>query len=174
MKTDALAVANYFIELARKEAKPIYLLGLVKRVYIAHGFSLAIQDKSLLDPRFDKAEAWKYGPVIPSVYHSFKNYRTHKIEKPIENLTIDSLGEVKWVMPKLIEERDKQIVKIVWNRYKNYSDSQLVTLLHRPGTPWDVCYEPDKNNEIPDGFTKRYYEKLVKAIVERKKDSDEN
>lgn len=174
MKTDALAVANYFIELAQRDSKPIHLLGLVKRVYIAHGFSLAIQDKSLLDSRFDRVEAWRYGPVIPSVYHSFKNYRTNKIEKPIENLTIDSFGNEQWVMPKLTDERDKQIVEIVWNRYKNYTDSQLVTILHRAGTPWDICYEPDKNNEIPDGFTKRYYEKLVKAIVERKKRIDAN
>ena len=50
MKDNALAVANYFVELAQKESKPITLLGLVKRVYIAHGFSLAIFHKSLLDP----------------------------------------------------------------------------------------------------------------------------
>lgn len=66
MKTNALSVANYFIELAHKEGKPIHLLGLVKRVYIAHGFALALLHRGLLDPRFDKVEAWRYGAVIPS------------------------------------------------------------------------------------------------------------
>lgn len=42
MKDNALSVANYFIDLANKENKPITQLGLMKRVYIAHGFSLAI------------------------------------------------------------------------------------------------------------------------------------
>ena len=51
----------------------------MKRVYIAHGFSLAINKESLLDKRFDKVEAWKYGPVIPSVYHSFKQYKADPI-----------------------------------------------------------------------------------------------
>lgn len=42
MRTNALSVANYFIELAQNEKKDIHLLGLVKRVYIAHGFALAL------------------------------------------------------------------------------------------------------------------------------------
>lgn len=67
MKDNALSVANYFIDLAKKENKNLTQLGLMKRVYIAHGFSLAINKESLLDKRFDKVEAWKYGPVIPSV-----------------------------------------------------------------------------------------------------------
>ena len=75
MKDNALSVANYLIDLAKKENKNLTQLGLMKRVYIAHGFSLAINKESLLDNRFDKVEAWKYGPVIPSVYHSFKQYK---------------------------------------------------------------------------------------------------
>lgn len=81
MKTNALSVANYFIDLAQKDNKPIHLLGLVKRVYIAHGFALALLGRELLDSRFDKVEAWRYGPVIPSVYHSFKQYRTKEIKE---------------------------------------------------------------------------------------------
>ena len=82
MNINALSVANYFLELAHKENRPIHLLGLVKRVYIAHGFSLAMLDKPLIDPRFDPVEAWKYGPVIPSVYHSFKQYKASPITEP--------------------------------------------------------------------------------------------
>ena len=72
MKDNALSVANYFIELANKDHKDIKLLGLIKRVYIAHGFSLAIFHKPLLDNRFDKVEAWKYGPVM--LYMMFPTY----------------------------------------------------------------------------------------------------
>ena len=37
MNMNALSVANYFIELAHKEGRHITQLGLMKRVYIAHG-----------------------------------------------------------------------------------------------------------------------------------------
>ena len=53
MKDNALSVANYLIDLAKKENKNLTQLGLMKRVYIAHGFSLAINKESLLDNRFD-------------------------------------------------------------------------------------------------------------------------
>lgn len=101
MKENALAVANYFVELAEKEGKPITLLGLVKRVYIAHGFSLALFHKSLLDPRFDKVEAWRYGPVIPSVYHSFKQNRANPItEKTVVMNWNDKTGMPEFHTPR--------------------------------------------------------------------------
>lgn len=55
---------------------------------------------------------------------------------------------------------------MVWDRYLDYTDRQLVALTHREGTPWGICFEPNMNKEIPDSFTKMYYEKLVKIIVD--------
>lgn len=74
MKPDALAVANYLLELAKEKGMKLQPLKLMKLVYIAHGYMLALCNRSALNPRFDRVEAWKYGPVIPSVYHSFKSY----------------------------------------------------------------------------------------------------
>ena len=81
MKPDALAVANYLIQLAKEKGIDLQPLKLMKLVYIAHGFMLALFDRSALNPRFDRVEAWKYGPVIPSVYHSFKCYGKDNIDK---------------------------------------------------------------------------------------------
>lgn len=164
MKDNALAVANYFIELAQKEGRPITLLGLIKRVYIAHGFSLAIFHKSLLDPRFDRVEAWRYGPVIPCVYHSFKQFKANAIK---EKTIVMNWNEEKCLpefhTPELIDEDAKKIVQMVWKRYAGMSDSQLVTLTHKKGSPWDVCYIEGRNNEIPDSITELYYWKVVEA-----------
>ena len=168
MKTNALSVANYFIELAARDHKPIHLLGLVKRVYIAHGFALALLGRGLLDERFDRVEAWKYGPVIPSVYHSFKQYRKNSITEPTVMLHQDVFGVFDFIIPKLTDEKEKNIVEMVWKRYLNYTDSQLVALTHRDGTPWGACYEEGKNNEISDGLTKRFYSKLVNIVVNEK------
>lgn len=121
MKDNALAVANYFIDLARKENRGLTQLGLMKRVYIAHGFSLAINKTSLLDNRFDKVEAWKYGPVIPSVYHSFKQYRSEPIT---EKAVVMEWDEKNYSMifpePTLQSEDARKIVEMVWMRYHEF------------------------------------------------------
>ena len=166
MKTNALSVANYFIDLAKRSNTPITQLGLMKRVYIAYGFCLAMLDKSILDERFDRVEAWKYGPVIPSVYHSFKQYK----DKPITGKTVimewdEQKGLAHYVTPELEDKEAKKIVEFVWNRYKGFSESEMVSLTHKDGTPWALCYVPNMNAVIPDSFTKLYYQKLIRNIL---------
>ena len=76
MKNNAIAIANYFIDKAnsvQRQENDLTLLRLVKYVYIAYGFALAILKKKIIDERFDKVEAWKYGPVIPSVISGVSN-----------------------------------------------------------------------------------------------------
>lgn len=159
MRVNATAVANEFVELARRDNKELHLLGLTKRVYLAHAFSLALHGRSLLDDRFDKCvEAWKLGPVIPSVYQSFKHYRNGAITDK-ESVLLDD-GRT-FVEPSLDNEGDKAVVEMVWVRYGRYTDSELVTLLHRKGTPWRAFYVPGMNNPIPDKYTKLYYEGIV-------------
>ncbi len=166
MKDNALAVANHFIDLAKKEGKTLTQLGLIKRVYIAHGFSLAINNKSLLDERFDKVEAWKYGPVIPSVYHSFKQYKTNPItDKAVVMEWDEKSGHMSFPEPELQDEDSQKVVEMVWKRYHEFSDSEMVNLTHRPGTPWAVCYVQGQNCPIPDEITAMYYELLIKNIV---------
>lgn len=162
MKTNALSVANLFVDLAAKDNTPIHLLGLVKRVYIAHGFALAMLHRGLTDPRFDKVEAWKYGPVIPSVYHSFKQYKAQSITE--KTVVMEWNNEEKapvFVAPEVTNREDRQIVEMVWKRYKNYTDSQLVDLTHQKSTPWDLCFIEGQNAEIPDELTEFYYRRIV-------------
>lgn len=166
MKDNALAVANYFIELAQNDGRQITQLGLMKRVYIAHGFSLAINNKSLLDPRFDIVEAWKYGPVIPCVYHSFKQYRANPIaEKTIIMEWDEHDQEPRFHEPELSDESARKIVRMVWARYAGMSDSEMVSLTHKPGTPWAMCYVEGLNKQIPDEVTALYYKKLVDYVA---------
>jgi len=172
MRTNALSVANYLVDRSLSEKRPMTQLGLMKRVYAAHGFSLALINVSLLDPRFDEVQAWKYGPVIPSVYHSFKCFK----DKPIDSKTIvvewdgTSRREI-YEEPKLTDMRAKAIVDMVWERYKDYSDTEMVDLMHKEGTPWALCYKEGMNNEIPDSYTRLYYSKFVDNVVNSSKKS---
>jgi uncharacterized phage-associated protein len=158
MKSNALAIANYFVNMANKCGVEIHLLGLVKRVYITHGFMLALCDRSAIDPRFDSVEAWRLGPVIPSVYHSFKHNGRAAITAP-SIIVVDNDLSVE--VPFLADEQVKETANFVWKRYSDVSDMKMVELLHRKGTPWGYFYKVGQNNTIPDSVTKEFYVKLL-------------
>ena len=161
MRLNAISLANYFVTLAKSNNVDLKQFGLIKRVYIAHGFSLAILERSVLDPRFDTVEAWKYGPVIPSVYHSFKHNQGNPITEPSIIVTFDAPDNFGYEIPELTDMSIKKIADMVWNRYLGIKDSEMIELTHRPGTPWALCYEEGKSNSIPDYLTKAYYSKLI-------------
>ena len=166
MKTNALGVANYLLELAKKQNIDVEPLKLMKLVYIAHGYMLALFNRSALDERFDWVEAWKYGPVIPSVYHSFKSYGKEKIDKPttIFAPTADGLNfEIKTPM---LEDPDLQrACQAAFNNFGQYTGVELVEMLHIKGTPWQRCYKEGKNRKIPDNLTKLFFQNLTREIV---------
>ena len=173
MKESSLSIANYLIELADKDKSTITPLRLMKLVYIAHGFMLALLNRSLLNPRFDTVEAWKYGPVIPSVYHSFKIYGKSPITKKTTVFIFeeDTDGDnIEIVTPELIDANARRICELVFHRYKNFSDWDLVRFLHKEQSPWGLVYKDGENNVIPDLYTKVYFKKLVDSLLENSKD----
>lgn len=169
MKDSALSIANYFIDLAHSKGNEIKPLRLMKLVYIAHGYMLAMLDRTSLNPRFDKVEAWKYGPVIPSVYHSFKIYGNSPIMKKTTIFTdeTDKSGNVivDIIEPELKDAEARNICDFVYNRYSRFSDWQLVSFLHKPQSPWGIVYQEGLNKEIPDLYTKIYFKKILSSLI---------
>ncbi|MDR0560921.1 MAG: DUF4065 domain-containing protein [Prevotellaceae bacterium] len=167
MQTNAIATANCLIDIAESDGKKLKQFGLIKRVYIVHGFALILfenKGKGALDPRFDTVEAWKHGPVIPSVYHSFKHFGDSPVEKSFIVEDVDKNGSLKYVTPMLSDPDIVEACRIVWKRYINYNDFEIIRLLHREGTPWSLCYREGENRQIPDIYTKAYYRKLITRL----------
>ena len=171
VKDSALSAANYFIDLSLSQGIPLKPLKLMKLVYIAHGFMLASSGRTFLDSRFDRVEAWKYGPVIPSVYHSFKQYGNTPIDKKTVVFVSEDAdnGNADIQTPLLNDEYAKRVCNFVWKRYKRFSDSDLVYVLHGAGTAWAKVYEDGKNNIIPDEMTRLYYRGLIRVLNEEAK-----
>jgi uncharacterized phage-associated protein len=48
MKVNTIQMANFFIDLAQQDKIDVRQFGLMKRVYVTHGFSLAILERSAL------------------------------------------------------------------------------------------------------------------------------
>lgn len=169
MENYALAIANYFIDLAHSDDNPIRPLKLMKLVYIAHGYILALLDKPTDGAKLEKVEAWQYGPVFPSVYYSFKQYGGKPIDEKTTIWDFDKLtsGEDCFHTPTLTSEEEKKVCEFVWRNYGKFSDSELVSKLHMDGTPWKECYKQGMNVVIPDKATKRYYTLVAQNISKR-------
>lgn len=125
---NAEEVAKYFIYLASlslpgNEREGISNLKLQKILYFAQAYFLVKQKRPLFR---NKIEAWAYGPVIPSVYRTYKKHGSNAI---ISRSDGSSLTEV-----------DKEILKIVWNAFGGYSAGRLVEISHSH-TPWKEAYE---------------------------------
>ncbi|MCG8579292.1 MAG: DUF4065 domain-containing protein [Bacteroidales bacterium] len=160
MKTCSQAVANKLLDLAAEANKEVSQLKLMKLVYLVHGFSLAINNKSALNPHYDTIEAWKFGPVIPGLYHEFKHFGTAPITK--KATFIDDTFEVKEA-----ELTDHDIVRAceyVWRSYGHLSSDQLVDFTHAPGSPWSKVANLGYNQIIPDSDTKAYFKILVNIV----------
>lgn len=125
---DVRVVANRFLELAERDHVFLTPLKLQKLVYLAHGWSLVLRGKPLINQRI---EAWRYGPVIPTLYHEFKEFRGSAIQRKAN--TTDELQPLSTEATRLIDA--------VWGKYKSYSATQLSALTHEPGSAWDLTIQ---------------------------------
>ncbi len=141
-------------------------------MYIAHGWHLAHHDEPLVGDEY--AEAWKYGPVYSSLYHEFK----YRGGLPILELATDFDDGLKRFVPK-IQKDDKQTPKLldkIWEKYGGASGTQLSTLCHLPGTPWDKAWqkaEGRKNAHIDENDIREYYLAKKKINQDRKRQQND-
>ncbi len=150
--TSAKDVALLLIDLANsgEESDPLTNLRLQKLLYYVQGWSLALRSKPAFD---DRIEAWPLGPVVPTVYHSFKHHEREAIPH-------DSTRDIEI----RLDEDDSRFISEVWSTYQDYSASKLVRMTHQPGTPWDEArlgYAPGEkcHVEITKDSMKVFFDK---------------
>jgi uncharacterized phage-associated protein len=134
---------------------------LVKLVYISHGWYIGITGNPLID---ENPEAWKYGPVIPRIYHHFKPFG----RSPIKIKAFPSDPD------KILPEEIKSFLRKIWDTYGGLSGIELSSLTHQTGTPWFQVWQgylqrqaSNKTNfgvvsgQIPGNLIKDYYKKKL-------------
>jgi uncharacterized phage-associated protein len=146
----ATTVANRFIELAAEHDQQLTPMKLIKLVYIAHGWTLSLLGHGLVA---EPVEAWRYGPVVPSLYQRVKGYGRGAIRGRLPNTIFDrNTG---------ISPEDDSIIVQVFEKYGRLSGVQLSHLTHRVGTPWHTVYQPGEYGvEIPDQVIKSHYDTM--------------
>ena len=146
-------IANYFINKGKYDN---YTLN--KLVYIAKGFALATFDDSLFE---EEVEAWKYGPVISSLYHEFKRFK----DQPIDELSINfSESKKEATIPEVSSEDTVilQILQFVNSKYGKKTRQEFENLTHHDGSPWKEYYEIGKMFiKIPNHEIKKHFKALL-------------
>lgn len=143
-------IANKFIELGVAMGSPITPMQAQKLTYIAHGISLGHRDMALLN---EPVCAWRYGPVVPSLYHCLKHNGSAVVTNKVADFS-------PITQPQDIELYANQVVKLVFDTYARYSGEDLSTFTHREGTPWSKTYHAGKTI-IDDHMIADYYKRLM-------------
>ena len=147
-------IANYFLEKADAEGIPMSQLKLMKMVYIAYGWYIALTDKPLFD---EPIEAWQHGPVIESLYHEFKHFKNRPIDELALEIDMDTFEVVTPRVPD--EDAEAQLIlSKVWVSYKRFKAWALRNKTHEKGGPWDKVYKKDvRGIELSNNDIKNHY-----------------
>ncbi|MFM7345764.1 MAG: Panacea domain-containing protein [Tagaea sp.] len=158
--TDTIREAtDHLIVLGHRSGKPPTPLDIQKMLYFVEGVHLALVNTPLFDEDF---QAWKFGPVLPSVYRRFKRFGESKITLEVID-TKENGG---------LSESVVSIINMVYDIFSKFQPHELVGLTHLPDTPWDATRKetgardgensekPISTDKIAEWFKKRWIEAI--------------
>lgn len=168
MPYEAKAVANEFLKLAEWEHKKLTPMQLIKLVYFAHGWHLALTGEPLIN---ENVEAWRYGPVIPSLYHEFKVFGNEPITRKAtvgEWITFDKKVNLALNEPGIPEGTyAHNLIKRVWDVHKHLSAIQLSNMTHEPDSPWTTTEGKEiKGTDIANEKIRDYFLRIAGRSVQ--------
>lgn len=148
-----LAVANAVLDEARVQGKSLTIMQLLKLVYIAHGWSLALLRAPLVD---EEPEAWQHGPVFPSIYREFRRFGSQPI-------VANSIAEFGIESTPKLSDQQRAVIHSVVQSYGDMHAFSLSRITHEPGTPWSQIYRNGlgSSDEIPNAIIAEHYTKLA-------------
>ena len=155
----ANAIANYILDKADKSGPSITPMKITKLVYLAHGWFLGFHKQPLI---IEDVQAWRFGPVIPPVYHAFKRFGADQIPSSgrAREFDLDN-GDFSKCSAE-IESHAKNLIHKVVDVYGVLSAFQLSDITHREGTPWSGVYiDGARDTVIPNLIIQNHYEKII-------------
>lgn len=156
---DELKVANGILGRCWDNDIEVTQLQLQKLAFIAHGWHLAVFGNPLVPG--EPFRAWKFGPVLPSLYDEFRECGAQPI------------GRFGWMYGEDGPEEPffhplddaSETLDFVVAQYGKYNGPELVNLTHRPGTPWhDITHGGRSvgfDKTINDQLIKNHYKRLL-------------
>lgn len=130
-------IARWFIAWAEAEDADLSNLKLQKLLYYAQGHYLGMTGRPLFD---DDLQAWAHGPVVPSVYRSFKSAGAGPIDPNQvlpDDFDWDAYADVQQHLMK------------VWNTYGAMAAWSLRNRTHRE-SPWVTTFDSSERGAVID------------------------
>lgn len=121
-------IANTILMLSFEEGIPVTPMKLQKLVYCVYKRALQETDEKLFSEPF---EAWKYGPVLPSIYYEFSSFQSSAINKFARSAN----GEVE-IVDLSFSSPAANAINYIWDKYKNFSGVELSRFTHMSDTAW--------------------------------------
>ncbi|WP_429941967.1 Panacea domain-containing protein [Achromobacter xylosoxidans] len=148
MSIQSLQLGGEIVRRAHAKGHNVSNLSLQKLAYFCHGWNLALFNKPLVTEQF---EAWKFGPVLPSLYHSFKPFGSSAI--PANHTFLETIPRIDG------ESLEASLIDRIVDVYGGFSSFQLVELSHRADGPWYPVYHDDStvNGEIGNDKIREYF-----------------
>lgn len=171
MKYQAQQIANFFLEKGREENIPISPMKLIKLVYLAYGWKLAATGKRLFP---DRIEAWQHGPIIPALYHEFKDWGRRFIDRYSCMVDLETGETFIPKMPKnSADGYTVKLLEIVWNAYKNFSSWHLCIISQEKGSPWHKVYDVWRwGRKLKDDDIEKYFTKKINGYLKAAEKAD--
>ena len=139
-------IANYFLFKAGKDQELLSNLKLQKLVYYAQGIHLAFYGTPLFK---DLIRAWAYGPVVPSLYGTYKHCGSGGIPP---NEAFD---------PELIDEETREFLDEIYTAFGQFSATRLMDFTHT-----DQCWKDSHPNKV---ITHKSMEESLKKYLKNGK-----
>lgn len=140
-------VAREFLRNADLASRPLRMLQAIKLTFLAHGWSFVNLETPLVS---EDVYAWKYGPVYPELYQAIKSFGNDPITWIPESIREqEAKTELK--------EREKTLIEVVYDRYKEFSGRDLMNLTHEAGTPWHATWQISEGGVIGNELIYDFY-----------------
>ena len=146
----ALDVSKFLLSL-----KSMTNLKLQKMIYLVYAEYLDKTGKKLFK---DDIIAFKYGPVVPSVYEYYKDNGRNNIQVDKDEEIFAQEITLPMVLARFLQSLDEKNVidsiQTTFEKYGQLTASELVAITHRKGTPWD---HTNLNDIITDENILKYH-----------------
>ncbi len=149
-KNDIIKDSYYLINLFHKENKRITQLHIQKLMFLFESYYMCVTNENKLYECGYKA--WNFGPVAPRLYKRYKDYGKDDIRITKEE---EEEGN-KMSGPK------KNLMKELYNTFKDFSAMELVSFTHAKGSPWKEVWENNPYGDISKESMKDWFSQYVK------------